>query len=61
MNFVAAIVYVIARLKEPSSYAGLGGFLVAAHVANPGAMSAQVTTVGVAIATILAVLMPEKK
>ncbi len=55
------VFYVIARLKEASTYAGINGLLVAAHVANPDAMSAKITTAGVAIATFLAVFLPEKK
>lgn len=61
MNYLAAFMFVVARLKESSSYAGLAGFLTALNIPNPGSMALTVTQVCVAVFSTLAVLIPEKK
>ena len=61
LNFLAAMMYVVARLKEPSSYAGLAGFLTALNVSNPGDMATTVMQVGMMAAGFIAMAIPEKK
>jgi hypothetical protein len=55
-----ALVWVIARLKEPSSYAGLAGLLLANHVAQSDVWAAGLTSIGIGIASIAAIFLPEK-
>jgi len=52
--------YVAARMKEPSTWAGLASILIAFKVLpnDPNAIST-LTTVGVAIGGILAAIFPE--
>lgn len=51
--------YVLDRLKEPSTYAGILGFLVAGHISVDPTAWAQVTALGVAAASTAAVLLKE--
>jgi hypothetical protein len=52
--------YIFTRLKEPSTYAGLASFAVALKlIPNDPTLVQGVTTVGIAVAGILASLMPE--
>lgn len=60
MNFVAALVYVIARLKEPSSYAGLAGLLGSVHIANSADIATSLTSIGIGVASLISILLPEK-
>ena len=56
------IVWVLARLKEPSTYAGIAG-MVATMTFLPHAQdyASQITTLGGIFASALAVLLSEKK
>ncbi len=61
MNYLAALLFVVDRLKEASSYAGIAGFLAALNVPNSGSVALTITQIGMAVAGVLAVLIPEKK
>ena len=54
------IAFVLARLREPSSYAGLGALLAAAGIRADDAVVQATIQVLVAAAGLIAVLMPEK-
>lgn len=54
------ITFVLARLREPSSYAGLGALLAAAGIHADDAVVQATIQVLVAAAGLIAVLMPEK-
>lgn len=54
------IAYVLTRLREPSTYAGLASFAVALKlVPNDPSLVQGVSTIGIAVAGMLAALMPE--
>jgi hypothetical protein len=54
------LVYLLARLKEPSTYAGVGGLLAAAGIhVNAPILQAAIQAL-VSIAGLLAMLVPEK-
>lgn len=50
-----------ARLREPSTYAGLGLLLAAFHLANAGDWVSAITAIGTGIGGIIAILLPEPK
>jgi hypothetical protein len=52
--------FVVARLKEPSSYAGFGAALAAAGFHVDDSVVQSVIQVLVSVAGLIAVLMPEK-
>jgi hypothetical protein len=52
--------FLLARLKEPSTYAGLGSILAAAGLHPSAAALSSTTNVAVALAGLAAVLLPEK-
>ena len=54
------IAFLLARLREPSSYAGLGALLAAAGIHADQAIVQASIQVLVAVAGLIAVLMPEK-
>ena len=54
------IAFVLARLREPSSYAGLGALLAAAGIHADQTVVRATIQVLVATAGLIAVLMPEK-
>lgn len=54
------IAFVVARLREPSSYAGLGALLAAGGIHADQAIVQAAIQVLVAVAGLIAVLMPEK-
>jgi hypothetical protein len=56
MNLLA---YVVARLKEPSTYAGLGALLAAAGLHPSEAMLGAAVNAAMALAGLAAVLLPE--
>lgn len=58
---MALLIFLIARLKEPSSYAGLGALLVAAGVHIDDSALQSVIQVLVSVAGLIAVLVPEKR
>ena len=57
MDFVG---FLLARLKEPSSYAGLGAILAAAGLHPSEALLSSGVNAAVALAGLTAVLLPEK-
>lgn len=50
-----------ARLREPSTYAGLGVLLAAFGLANAGDWVSAITAIGTGIGGIIAILLPEPK
>ena len=50
-----------ARLREPSTYAGLGILLAAFHLADAGGWVSAITAIGTGIGGIIAILLPEAK
>ncbi len=51
-----------ARMREPSSYAGLAVVLGAVlHLANANAWVAAVASIGIGVGGIIAIMVPEKK
>ena len=61
-SFMPLVTWVLARLKEPSTYAGLAGLLVAAHLCGDCSTWADaVKYVGIGLASAAAVLLPEGK
>jgi hypothetical protein len=58
MNPIVA--YIAARMKEPSTWAGLASVLIAFKVLpNDPSTAATLTTVGVALGGVLAAIFPE--
>jgi hypothetical protein len=50
-----------ARLREPSTYAGVGVLLGAVfHVANADGWAAAIMSIGIGVGGIIAILLPEK-
>jgi len=58
MNLLA---FIVARLREPSTYAGLGAFLGAAGIHIDNTVLQAVIQLLVSIAGLIAVLVPEKR
>lgn len=54
------LTYLAARLKEPSSWAGIAGLLTAGGVAVAPEQWGAIVTVGTGLAGLAAVLVPEK-
>jgi len=50
-----------ARLREPSTYAGLGIVLAALRLANAGDWVSAITAIGTGIGGIIAIVLPESK
>jgi hypothetical protein len=57
---VPLIAFALARLREPSTYAGLGAVFAAAGIHADQAVVEAAVQVLVAVAGLVAVLMPEK-
>jgi hypothetical protein len=53
------LAFILARLKEPSTYAGLGALLAAAGLHVPDATLSAAVTAAVGLAGFAAVLLPE--
>jgi hypothetical protein len=51
--------FAIARLREPSTYAGLGAVLVAFHVHDATSWANDLTTFGIGAAGVLAMICKE--
>ena len=50
------------RLREPSTYAGLGVLIGAVfHVANSDGWAAAIMSIGIGIGGVIAILLPEGK
>jgi hypothetical protein len=58
-NIDALLGWLGARLKEPSSYAGLGIILMAMHLSIPPDIVKSITYIGMGVGGILAVVFPE--
>jgi hypothetical protein len=54
------LTFIVGRLKEPSTYAGLGAVLTAAGLHPSEALLSSGVNAAVAIAGLAAVLLPEK-
>ncbi|PWB80502.1 MAG: hypothetical protein C3F11_17785 [Methylocystaceae bacterium] len=52
--------WLLARAKEPSTWAGAGVVASIVHSAAPGALGDGILSVGAAVAGLLAVVAPEK-
>jgi hypothetical protein len=57
---MALLAFVLARLREPSSYAGLGAILAAAGLHPSQALLGSAVNAAVALAGLAAVLLPEQ-
>ena len=55
------IAYIAARLREPSTYAGLGLLLAAYHFPHADAWTTVLTDCGVYIGGLLAIILAERK
>jgi uncharacterized membrane protein len=55
-----AVAFLLARLKEPSTFAGLGALLAAAGIHANDAVVQAIVQALVSLAGLAAVLMPEK-
>lgn len=61
-SMLPVLVWVIARLKEPSSYGGLGLMLAGMHLCtNCDGLSAALIPLFMAVAGLAAFLLPESK
>ena len=49
------------RMREPSSYAGLGLILAALHVADASSLASSLTSIGLGVGGLVAILLPEGK
>lgn len=52
--------YIITRLREPSTYAGLGALLGTFGVVMPPGMVQNITLAGTGLAGIVAALLPDR-
>jgi hypothetical protein len=50
-----------ARLREPSTYAGLGILFAAFHLANAGDWVSAITAIGTGVGGVIAILLPEAR
>lgn len=57
MNMLAK--FVLARMREPSTYAGLGAILVDFHVSNAASWAHDFTTMAIGLAGLLAMFVKE--
>lgn len=55
------VAFLLARLKEPSTYAGVAALLAAGGLHPTPDVLTAATNVGVALAGLAAVLLPEKR
>lgn len=53
------ISWLIARLKEPSTYTGLAAVLLSFHVILPASVAGVLPIIGAAIAGVLGIVVPE--
>ena len=58
---VALVVWLIARLKEPSTYGGLMGLLATYNVPHADQLGPQIVVICMALASIAAIFLPEGK
>ena len=50
-----------ARMREPSTYAGIGLLLAAFHVADATSWAAAITSIGLGLGGLIAIILPENK
>ncbi len=53
--------WLLARVEEPSTWAGAGIVAVVVHSIAPGAVGDSILAVGAAVGGLLAVVVPEKR
>lgn len=54
--------WIVARLKEPSTYAGIASFVAGlSFIPHAADWSAAIVPIGGAIAAVAAIIMPDKK
>jgi hypothetical protein len=53
--------YILKRFREPSTYSGIAALLVGLGVALPAGVIEAVTYVGVGIAGLVSIFLPENK
>ena len=53
--------YILARLKEPSTWRGIFMFLTGVGISIEPAMYAQITTIGISIVGLIGILTKDKK
>jgi hypothetical protein len=53
--------YFINRLREPSTYSGLAALLLALGLNLPGGLLEAVTQLGIGLAGIISILLPEQR
>lgn len=54
------IPWALARLREPSTYAGLAALLVAFHVADATSWATAIQTLAIGVAGVIAMVIKEK-
>ncbi len=54
------LIWVLARVEEPSTWAGAGIVAVVVHSMFPGALADSIIAVGAAVGGLLAIVVPEK-
>jgi hypothetical protein len=55
-----ALRYAGARLREPSTYLGLGAVLFSLHVADATTWASAITSIGIGVGGIVGILLPER-
>lgn len=60
LSVSTALRFLLARVEEPSTWAGAGIVAVVVHSVAPGALGDGVLGVGAALGGLLAVVVPEK-
>jgi hypothetical protein len=55
------VTWIGARLREPSTYLGLGALLAAFHLADAASWVSAVTSIGLGVGGIIGILLPEGK
>lgn len=61
MNFIIALTWVVARLKEPSTYAGISGLLTTYHLPHAADLAPLIINILISAASIAAIFLPEKR
>jgi ABC-type Fe3+-siderophore transport system permease subunit len=59
MDVNAVLQWILARVEEPSTWAGAGVAAVLIHSIFPGALGDSILQVGAAIGALLAIVIPE--
>lgn len=59
-SFSSSLNWLLARVAEPSTWAGAGVVAAVVHSIAPGAVGDSILAVGAAVGGLLAVVVPEK-